>query len=247
MAQKKIVSIEDRIPKFKEARKKKANRRLILYLCVFFLLIVLVVYVQSPLSHVRTIQVSGNTYLSDEEVEKFSGLNKKTNIWSVKEDKLAKKISKHPIIESATVERKLPSTVSIRIEEYGRIGYVLEKGKYKPLLGSGETLGAGKKMMNGDAPLLSGFTEKQYLKKMAQELQKLDPSICKLISEIYWKPTKDNRNKIELYMNDGFIVDGTIKDFAKKMEVYPSIVSQIKPGTKGVIHIGVGAYFEKMD
>ena len=48
-------------------------------------------------------------------------------------------------------------------------------------------------------------------------------------------------------MNDGYVVSGTIRDFADKMKVYPSIVSQLEPGSKGIIHIGVGVYFESFD
>jgi len=248
MKRKNIVSIEDRIPKFKEARKKKANRRLVFYLCIFFLLISLVIYIQSPLSQVKTVQVKGNVFLTDQEVRDLSGIADNTNIWSVHSKRLENKLKQHSIIKSAVVERKLPRTVKIRINEYERIGYIAKNNNYEPLLSNGKTLGsAKKKTMPGDAPIISGFSKQVYLEKMSQQLQELDPSIRKLISEVHWKPVKDNHDKIKLYMNDGFVVDGTIRDFSRKMEVYPSIVSQIKPGTKGIIHIGVGAYFEKQD
>jgi len=248
MNQKKIVSIEDRIPKFKEARKKKANRRLVFYLCAFFLLISIVIYIQSPLSEVKTVKISGNVFLSTQEVKEWASIADGKNIWSVHSKRLEQRLKAHPIIQSASVERDLPRTVKIRIKEYERIGYIEKNNKYEPLLSNGKTLKtAAKKSMPGDAPVISDFSKPAYLKKMAEQLQKLNPSIHKLISEVHWKPAKDNPDKIELYMNDGFVVDGTIRDFAKKMEVYPSIVSQIKPGTKGIIHIGVGAYFEKRD
>src|SRR5699024_3959159 len=52
------------------------------------------------------------------------------------------------------------------------------------------------------------------------------------------------KNKILLYMNDGYTVDGTIRNFAEKMKLYPSIVSQVPEDEEGIIHIGVGAYFD---
>src|SRR5699024_319461 len=100
------------------------------------------------------------------------------------------------------------------------------------------------KSINGDAPLLLNFSEKDYLDKMAVELYKLPKSISNLISEVYWDPTEENKNKILLYMNDGYVVSSTIRDFSEKMTVYPSIVSQLDPEVKGIIHIGGGAYFE---
>src|SRR5699024_9136771 len=104
MDKKTIVSIEDRIPKLKEARKKKANRRLIIYLCAFFLLISLIVYLQSPLSHVKHIEVNGNNFLTKKTVKKLSTVTKKTNIWTLSKNEIEKKLTDNPVIES--VDRK---------------------------------------------------------------------------------------------------------------------------------------------
>lgn len=245
MAKKKIVSIEERIPKLKQERKKKANRRLIFYLSIFFFLISIIVYLQSPLSHVKTIEVQGNSFASDKEVINQSNLSKDSNIWMVDEPQVVKSISDNPIIKSVEVNRELPWTIEIKITEYNRVGYIKKNGVFHPVLGNGNVLTEVKqKSGNGDVPLLMGFTEKKYLHKMASKLEKLPESILNLISEVHWKPTDDNKNKVLLYMNDGYIVDATIRGFAEKMKVYPSIVSQLKPNSKGIIHIGVGAYFE---
>jgi len=249
MNRKKIVSIEDHIPKFKESRKKKQNRKLIIYLSIFFLVISLVIYIQSPLSRVNTVQVDGNALLSDQEVRKLSGISKDTNIWSVQKEQLSEKLENTPLIKSAVVSRNLPGTISIKIEEYERIGYVAEDKGFEPLFSSGKTIKKSmKKSMPGDAPILYGFKKSSKLKEMATELEKMNPSIRKLISEIHLTLKADNKKEeIELFMNDGLLVNADIDDFAKKMEIYPSIASQINPKTKGIVHIGVGAYFEKQE
>lgn len=249
MNRKKIVSIEDHIPSYKESRKKKHNRRLIIYLSIFFLVISLVIYIQSPLSRVSTVQVNGNALLSDQEVRKLSGISKDTNIWSVHKEQLSEKLEGTPLIKSATVSRKLPGTISIKVREYERIGYVAEDEGFEPLFSSGKTIKKSKKKsMPGDAPILYGFKKNKELKELAGELEKMNPSIRDLISEVHLISKSDSKNpEIELFMNDGLLVHAYIDDFAKKMEVYPSIASQIKAGTKGIVHIGVGAYFEKKE
>lgn len=73
----KIVALEDRIPKLKEQRRRKANRRLIVLLCLFFTMIAVVAYVQSPLSHVKKITVIGNELLSKNEIIKYTEITKK--------------------------------------------------------------------------------------------------------------------------------------------------------------------------
>lgn len=245
---KNILSIEDHIPKLKESRKKKQNRRLIAYLSIFFLLIFLVIYIQSPLSRVHTVHVKGNALLSDAEVQKLTGISKKTNVWSVHKDELQMKLEKNPLIKKAKISREFPNTVTISVKEYDRIAYVTKNKGYEPLFASGKTVDKFRtKSIPGDAPVLYGFIDSKEQKHMAMELEKLNPGIRKLISEIHFNKREDSNEKLELYMNDGLIVSAAIRDFAEKMEVYPSIASQIKPGTKGIVHIGVGAYFEKID
>ncbi|MUK89529.1 FtsQ-type POTRA domain-containing protein [Ornithinibacillus sp. L9] len=248
MSEKKIVSIEDRIPKLKQARKKKANRRLVFYLSIFFFLISIIVYLQSPLSHVKTINVKGNSYFTDESIIEQSNVSINTSIWSVNKEEVILALKGNPIIDSVDVQRKLPWTVDIHVSEHQRIGYMKDENLYFPILSNGAVLTEhGQELHNGDAPLLVGFTEEEYLHKLAQELSELPDSILNLISEVHWSPTTENKHKIMLYMNDGFLVDGTIRDFSNKMKVYPSIVSQLDPDEMGIIHIGVGAYFESFN
>ncbi|WP_174613163.1 cell division protein FtsQ/DivIB [Virgibacillus ihumii] len=248
MAKKKVVSIEDRIPRLKQERKKKANRRLIFYLSVFFVLISIIVYLQSPLSHVNTIEVKGNSYTEDEQIKQQSGISENTNIWMINEQDVVEAISSNSIIQSVDVNRNLPWTIEIEVTEFRYVGYIKKDGNFFPVLGNGSVLTELKQQTTGgDAPIMINFSNEKYVEKMAGQLKKLPESILKLISEIHWKPTDDNKNKILLYMNDGYLVDGTMREFAKKMKAYPSIVSQIKPGTKGIVHIGVGAYFEKFN
>ncbi|ASK63581.1 cell division protein FtsQ [Virgibacillus phasianinus] len=248
MSKKKIVSIEDRIPKLKQARKKKANRRLIFYLSIFFILISIIVYLQSPLSHIHTIEVTGNLALSDDEVVEKTNLTTDTNIWMLNESKIKNELAKNPIIDSVEVNKKLPWTVEIQVNELKQVGYLKKDGFFYPILGNGKVLTKLKReTSNGSAPLLIGFNDESMLNKMTEQLKKLPQNIRNLISEIHWKPKDDNKKKIVLFMSDGYVVDGTIRNFAKNMKVYPSIVAQLDPDNKGIIHIGVGVYFESFE
>ncbi|WP_163970744.1 cell division protein FtsQ/DivIB [Oceanobacillus halotolerans] len=245
MTQKKVVSIEEHIPTLKQERKKKANRRLIFYLSIFFLLISIIVYLQSPLSNVKQVVVTGNSFIEKENVIEESGISVGSNIWMTKISSIEDKIGDNPIVKSVNVTRKLPWTIEIDITEHKRVGYIKLDDSYHTILANGVTITATSlESTNGDAPFLFDFTEDTYLNKMTDELQKLPDGILNLISEIHWKPTESNKNKLLLYMNDGFLVDSTIRDFAEKMKVYPSIVSQLDSEQEGIIHIGVGVYFE---
>jgi cell division protein FtsQ len=245
MEERKIVSIEDRIPKLKQTRKKKANRRLILYLTILFLLIATVVYLQSPLSNVREVVVTGQQHVSEKEIKEISNITNDTNIWKVDGDEIKKRLESHKEIIYANVNRQLPSTVEVEVEEAERIGYVKENGKYQAILEDGTELEATSSLPGGDAPILAGFDKPTYLKEMSQELKELPSSVSSLISEIHWEPKEDNPYQIRLYMTDGYQVLASIRTFSSKMPAYPSIVSQLDEGVKGIIHIDVGAYFEE--
>ena len=114
----KVVSLEDRIPKLKEQRRRKANRRLIFLLLLFFLIIVCVIYFQSPLSHVKNIEITGNHLYSFEDLEKMSGIDSKTNIWTIKKDKLTEKLKDSGGIKSAKISIVFPNTLLRLYEQY---------------------------------------------------------------------------------------------------------------------------------
>lgn len=242
---KNIISIEDRIPKLKEARKKKANRRLVFYLSIFFFLILIIVYLQSPLSQVKTIDINNNSYITDEEVIESTGILSNTNIWSIDLSDLEARLESNPVIKEASVERKLPRTVTIEITEKRIIALLEDDLKYFPVLENGEILReSAYSQYNGQAPLMIGFTDNEYLSKIASELNQLSDDILSLISEIHSLPEEANQPAVLLYMNDGFTVRAAMRDFAEGMSVYPSVVAQLDPEANGIIHVGVGVYFE---
>lgn len=246
MAEKKIVSIEDRIPKLKEARKKKANRRLVTYLSIFFLLIAMILYLQSSFSNVHHIKVNGNIHLDKETIISLSGITKEDNYWKVDGEKVASKMEEHIEIKSVQVDKKFPTSVHISVNEYQRVGYLRNKGVYFPILENGNKLTSYElKAPKGDAPLLLGWEKQTYLEEMTKELRQLPKSVTQLISEVHWTPTEKNPYKIHLYMNDGYEVVASIRNFSNNMRTYPSIVSQLDKEEKGIIHIDVGAYFER--
>src|SRR5699024_1028462 len=113
MKDKKIVSIEDRIPKLKQARKQKANRRLIYYISIFIIQITIIIYLKSLISNMKKFEINRKTILSQETKIDKTNIKKKTNIWTINSKKLNKKLEKNSNIKSVNVKRKLPSTILI--------------------------------------------------------------------------------------------------------------------------------------
>ncbi|MBS4172428.1 cell division protein FtsQ/DivIB [Bacillus sp. FJAT-49736] len=243
MGKGKVVSLEDRIPKLKEQRKRKTNRRLIFLISVFFLLVICVIYFQSPLSHVGKISVMGNSSISKKEIIEKSGISTKVNIWNMKTGNIEKKLLKFPEIKSAVIKKAFPNKVSIEIKEHKQIATLSSGTTFIPVLENGVILHKHNVMdMNG--PILTNFQEGKYLKLMVEQLQQLPAEITNSISEIHYEPDKTDHYHILLYMNDGYEVSATMRTFADKMVHYPSIITQLTPNVKGIIDLEVGSYFK---
>ncbi|MFC3882669.1 cell division protein FtsQ/DivIB [Bacillus songklensis] len=241
----KVISLEDRVPKLKEQRKQKINRRLIFYISLFFILILCIIYTQSSLSNIAHVRVMGNRHVPEKELISLSKLSTKESYWKLDKEEVEHRLERHPEVKEAILETKFPNTVEIHIREYKRIAYVVKKGKYLPINEKGKVLKAVEgKPLSSDAPLLINWDKPDEIQEMIEELNHLPKSIVSAISEIHHTPEEGDPLHISLYMNDGREVSATIRNFSKKMMAYPGIANQLGPDQQGVIHLEVGYYFE---
>ncbi|MEC2073011.1 cell division protein FtsQ/DivIB [Alkalihalophilus marmarensis] len=248
MSNEKVVTINERIPSLKEQRKQRANRRLLFFLSLFFLLLLLMVYFQSPLSHIRTIEVEGNFLISDEQVIESSQLTTGTSMWNLDEEEMRNHLLIRPEIANVTISRKFPTTVVLNVHEHSRIGYLYSDGKYYPLLESGTFLSElPRHQFPADAPILIGWEQGEALTEFAQELINTPEQLIARMSEIFYSPTETESDEVIIHMNDGLEVHSTIKDFSSRMLPYPSIVRELDPSRKGILHMKMSPYFEDFD
>ncbi|GAF66168.1 cell division protein FtsQ/DivIB [Alkalihalobacillus trypoxylicola] len=242
----KLVSLDDRVPSLKEQRKQRANRRLLFFLFLFFVILLLIIYMQSPLSHVRNIEVNGQYITSEDAVIDASGLSVGDHIWNIQADKIEESISTMPEIQSAVIERSFPSTVSIEVSEYPRVGYLYRGEKYFPILATGVFLSElPRHEFPSDAPILLGFEEGDALSEIAGELANIPEQISERISEIFHNGSESDPNAIIVYMTDGIEVHSTIRNFSEWMAPYPSIVHEIDHNKNGILHMRMSPYFEE--
>ncbi|MCO7174619.1 cell division protein FtsQ/DivIB [Sporolactobacillus kofuensis] len=244
MDRKKVIALEDRLPQLKQERKQKANRRFVFYACIFFLLIFVVVYFQSPLSKVHTITVSGEQIVSSEKVIKASGITNNTHIWDIRKNAVQQKIERLPTVQSVLIEKSFPNEVTIRIKEYSRKAYLWKNGNYYPILQNGTMM---KKLRDGkmpvDAPVLFGFSKSAALKKVAEGLGTISKQMKHNISDIHYIGHSGSGDDLVLYMNDGNKVVASTRTFAQNINLYPEVAANLPKGKHGTIHLSVGIYF----
>ncbi len=241
----KVIQLNDRVPRLKKEKRKKANRRLILYISILFFLLACVIYFRSPLSNVSSISINGNRYLTDKQVMKISGITYETSYFRASVKKAKQKLLKQKEIKKVSIKKIFPNKISITIEEYKTVGFIEKRDKWYPLLENGKLLSPIKgKQVPVSAPFMLNWNKGEDIQEMASELKKLPDSIFRSISEIHFAPLPSDPLHITLYMNEGYEVSATVRDFAKKMGAYPLILKQAKEYKGGIIHLEVGAYFE---
>ncbi|MBC1887208.1 cell division protein FtsQ/DivIB [Listeria booriae] len=244
MANKKIVSIESRIPELKKYRKKKLVRHMSIIISIFVLLILITLYFLSPLSKVQRIYVDGNKQVDEQTVLKEGDLNLDEFVFGLRKSKSADALEQNPLIKKATVELQGLNTLRVHVTENKTIGYQEKDGKYYDVLETGKLLTTQpKEFPIGNNPIFSNFKNGTVLKDMVSQLMDLPEGVLLSISEIHFAPTKSDDEHIKLYMNDGNEVSATINTFAEKMSHYPSIVAQLKTDQKGIIDLEIGSYF----
>jgi len=206
-----------------------------------------IVYFQSPLSKVSNVKVSGNYNVPTDEIIKLSGLSNRTSFWKIDKEEVITNIKSHKEVHDVQLERVIPNRVLITVNEWKRIAYVVDtENHYYPLLENGQTLPPLDNLTSQtDAPLLIGWHEDGDIISMVDELSKLPEGITNAISEIHYEPTNSDPHHVILYMNNGYEVSVTVRGFAKKMEAYPSVIGELDPSMKGIIHLDVVPFFEK--
>ncbi|MFC7372081.1 cell division protein FtsQ/DivIB [Fictibacillus iocasae] len=242
----KVVTIEDRIPKLKEQRRQKANRRLIFYLSLFFLLVLAVVYFQSGMSNIKKLNVKGNYFVDDKQIIAASGISLDSKFMNVDEEEIQRKLTSLNEVSSANVKRSFYNEVTITVQEFQRVGYIKQKDRYYPMLQNGAMLSPLKKEERPvNAPVIMQWEDKDRLEELAQELRTVPEGIIHRISEIHQNKEDMKSGNVTLYMTDGNEVKISINGFSERLSNYPLMVEQLKSGEKGTFYIGISSRFEK--
>lgn len=250
MKEKNVIEIEERIPKLKERRKQRTNRRMIFYVTVFFILMLMIIYFQSPLSKVQQVKVEGNGLVSEEWIIEQSQLLEDVSIWNIDEKEVNERITENEVMETVTISREWLNTVRLTVKEFERMAYIKDGDSYVPVLESGDIYVSENddRVTPYDAPILHDFYDKEEARKtLVDQLAVTSKGIRQRISDIYLDPVENDPYRLTLFMNDGFVVSSTANDFAERISSYPSIVEQLDPNVEGIVHMRMNPYFESFD
>lgn len=235
--------IGSRVAGIKHEQRVSNSRRVLSLLIPFLLILLLALYIISPLSKIRTVQVTGNHDLTVAEVQQASKIKNGALIWRVldQQKQLQTQARKNnPQIKTLQVKLTGPQSVRVVVTEYPIIGIVERNGVNHLLIGNGKLCSVKNKKITNFVRYAGFNNHDKILRQTARQIASLPTAIRNGISEVTYAPTTLDNKRIRIYMNDGNEVLVRSDNLAKKMSYYPSIAS--KMSKNGVINMQVGAY-----
>ena len=220
----------------REAKKRKKRRllRMIAILLVFYLIgVVIVGFINI---NITNIYISGNYYLTDQQVIDAAEITDyphliNNNPWSIKS-----RLKKYPYISDAKVTLKWPGQVYININERKRL--FVNKRTNQLVLSNGIIV----KSDNQVAPILINYVPTAKYKKLIAAMSGLERDILKRISDIVYQPNEVDDERFVLTMTDGNIVYINIIRF-KKLNKYDNIKVELN-NSRGILNLDYGTNFE---
>ncbi len=240
----KVIDIEDRIPTLRERRKKRTNRKFVALLVVFLVLLAIVVYSQTKYSKLQDLAVAGANLYEPVDYQQASGLEFGDSMWSFNENEIEERLNKLEWVKVSRVEKKWLTGVEIYIAENEKLGYLENDTGYQMLLSNGHAL--EKPVVSVSGPIFINFEKKEDRQKLAAQLTAIDSEVYNLISQVTLNPKKSTP-LVNLYMNDGNEVKGTLGTLAEKLNYYPSVIAQLEDGQKGIVDMEVGIFFQSYE
>jgi len=212
-------------------KKKKAYS----FRLVFFFLIVVfacIAFMHSSYFAITKISVEGNSYLMESQIKELSQIKEGMNIFSLKTGDLISKIKKNCWVEEVEIERHLPTSVVIKIQERSPLVTVPAQERFINLDKQGIILSTDV-FCKENLPLITGLEIKAKVvegQKIASVealqvlagLSRLDNNTLAKISEVNLQE-KDN---LLIYMIDGMEIRlGNFSDLVKKINLLVPILA----------------------
>ncbi|GEL07299.1 cell division protein FtsQ/DivIB [Salisediminibacterium halotolerans] len=250
MSEKNVVDIDEKAPQLKAMRRKRANRRFMIFIGILSCLILFVLYLESPYSDVQSVVIQGNEYVEKSWVTEASGLYNDVSMWALDEQSVQKTLTENDIIADVTLERNWPTEAVIHIDEHSLAAYLYDDDQHTfiPLLENGTLVESAKnRSPSGKVPLLYGFLDSDRVGSIAEEIAYTDRSVMRRISEIHFDPEDSDPSGVMVYMTDGFPVRTTVTNFHERIDPYPAIIEQLDREEDGLIHMRLNPYFESFE
>lgn len=245
-------------PKVKEEKEKKKEKpekpakpkiapvhiwRAVSILVPSVVVLLLSVYLLTPLSTIKNIEVKGNSNTQTDDIKQASGIQDSDYTLALLLDKetYAERIKSNHWIESAKIDYQFPTNFTIEVKEFDIVGYYVSGEEYYPILSSGAVESTPVNRLNlPETYLTVTFNDEQQVKELITGLSTISEDIKSQIQKIELAPSKATADLLKITMLDTDEVLVPLSELSKKLPYYSKIKPQLTEPS--VVDMEAGAY-----
>jgi len=127
-------------------------------IALLFIVLSVAAFLHSPYFEVRHVRVSGADYLLEREVLLIADVPAKSNVFLVPAKEIERRLIATPRIRKARVDRVIPDTLRIHLEERATAAYLPYGGYFIDIDEYGCAVAVSEAITDPDVPLLLGVT-----------------------------------------------------------------------------------------
>ena len=246
-------------PKVKEEKEKKKQEkpekpakpkiapvhiwRAVSILVPSVLVLLFSVYLLTPLSTIKNIEVKGNSNTQADDIKQASGIQDSDYTLALLLDKetYAERIKSNHWIESAKINYQFPTNFTIEVKEFDIVGYYVSGEEYYPILSSGTVESTPVNRLNlPETYLTVTFNDEQQVKELITGLSTISEDIKSQIQKIELAPSKATADLLKITMLDTDELLVPLSELSKKLPYYSKIKPQLTEPS--VVDMEAGAY-----
>ena len=195
---------------------------------VLFLL--LSIYLLTPFSTIKHIEVKGNVQTQADDIKQVSGIQDSDYTLSLllNKEKHAEQIKSNHWIESAKIDYKFPTNFTIEVKEFEIVGYYVTGEDHYPILSSGTIDPSPVNLLNlPETYITVTFNDEQQVKELITGLSTISEDIKSQIQKIELAPSKATADLLKITMLDTDEILVPLSELSKKLPYYSKIKPQL--------------------
>ena len=194
------------------------------------LVLLLSIYLLTPLSTIKHIDVKGNVQTQADDIKQVSGIQDSDYTLALLLDKetYAERIKSNHWIESAKIDYKFPTNFTIEVKEFEIVGYYVTGEDHYPILSSGTIDSSPVNLLNlPETYLTVTFNDEQQVKDLMTGLSSISEDIKSQIQKIELAPSKATADLLKITMQDTDEILVPLSELGKKLPYYSKIKPQL--------------------
>lgn len=194
------------------------------------LVLLLSIYLLTPLSTIKHIEVKGNVQTQADDIKQVSGIQDSDYTLSLllNKEKHAERIKSNHWIESAKIDYQFPTNFTIEVKEFAIVGYYVSGEEHYPILSSGTVESSPVNLLNlPETYLTVTFNDEQQVKDLMTGLSSISEDIKSQIQKIELAPSKATADLLKITMLDTDEILVPLSELSKKLPYYSKIKPQL--------------------